>query len=65
MIDPETIARVRAAIAVRKARYEVKRDEADILDADTLTRHEMLTHTVEAMEWLDAEVANMLAEIEP
>lgn len=47
--------RCAAALAARREIYLTKMAQYSILDEDTLTRHEMVKHTVEALDRLDFE----------
>ena len=50
-------ATYREAVAARKALYIAKRERHDPLADDTLTEYDKVTHTIEAFEWLEAEMA--------
>ena len=49
----------RKVVAARQVVYHGKAERHSILDADTLTRHDMFTHTAEAMDWLSDELAKL------
>ena len=58
----DALSQIRKLLADRHALYIKKRERYDALADDTCTEYEKVTHTIEAFEWLGAEVDRAIAD---
>lgn len=55
----DEIERIHGLVAARKAIYQTKKEAADPFTNDDSNRYDRMSHTVEAFEHLEAEIALM------
>lgn len=55
----DEIERIHGLVAARKAIYQTKKEAADPFTDDDSNRYDRMSHTVEAFEHLEAEIALM------